>query len=103
MQRPQSPTAATVCGRRGDRHYSRSLRALTEDGFQRQARIEVFCSQPLAVKKRRVVLVPRVAEKRDECLASAALFRETNSTGDVDPAGKSEEQTFFAQKLVDDR
>src|SRR5438046_3476410 len=31
------------------------------------------------------------------------LLRETDSTGDVDPTGKSEEQTFFAQKLVDDR
>src|SRR5207249_12147400 len=59
--------------------------------------------QPLAVKKRRLVLVPGVAEKRDELLASAMLLRETDSTGDVDPAGKSEEQTFFAQKLVDDR
>ena len=86
--------------RRGDRH---SLRALAENGFQRHARIEVFCSQPLAIKKRRLVLVPGVAEKRDECLASAMLLRETDSTGDVDPAGKSEEQTFFAQKLVDDR
>ena len=34
------------------RHYSRSLRALAEDRFQRQVRIEVFCSQPRAVKKR---------------------------------------------------
>src|ERR1039457_4640516 len=31
------------------------------------------------------------------------LPRETNCTGDVDPAGKSEEQAFFAQKLVNNR
>src|SRR6059058_4172246 len=83
---PQPATTATACGRRGDRHYNRrSLRALAEDGFQRQTRIEVFCSQPLAVKKRRLVLVPGVAEKRDECLASAMLLRETEAPATLIP------------------
>ena len=68
----------------------RDFRVLAEDGFQRQARVEVLCSEPFAVIKRRLVFVPRVAEKRDECLASAmVLLAETDSTGDVDPAGKS--------------
>ncbi len=31
---------------------------LAEDGFQRKARIEVLCSEPFAVIKRRLVLVP---------------------------------------------
>ncbi len=34
------------------------FRVLAEDGFQRKARIEVLCSQPFAVIKRRLVLVP---------------------------------------------
>ena len=32
--------------------------ALTEDGFQWKARIEVLCSEPFAVVKRRLVFVP---------------------------------------------
>ncbi len=34
------------------------FRVLAEDGFKRKARIEVLCSQPFAVIKRRLVLVP---------------------------------------------
>src|SRR5438046_1527276 len=34
------------------------FRVLAEDGFQRKARIEVPCSEPFAVIKRRLVLVP---------------------------------------------
>jgi len=34
------------------------FRVLAEDGFQRKPRIEVLCSQPFAVIKRRLVLVP---------------------------------------------
>jgi len=34
------------------------FRVLAEDGFQRKARIEVLCSEPFAVVKRRLVLVP---------------------------------------------
>ena len=34
------------------------FRVLAEDRFQRKARIEVLCSEPFAVEKRRLILVP---------------------------------------------
>ena len=34
------------------------FRVLAEEGFQRQARVEVLCSEPFAVIKRRLVFVP---------------------------------------------
>src|SRR6266568_2723848 len=46
--------------------------------------------------------MPRVAENGDDGLAWPAFLSEADGAGDVDSAGKTEEQTFFAQKLVDD-
>src|SRR6266545_6731291 len=47
-----------------------------------------------------LILVPGVTENRDDGLVWATFPGKTNSACNIDPAGKSEKETFFAQKLV---